>query len=143
MCGWVSAEPVDDRVLLAGEAPGDEAAGDHGEVGGAHLIEGVLDVEVHQAVVVGQAPALGGAHDDVDAGDVGQDLVRADGVEHGEAGIEAEGNLHGVLLGVVGRIGRTGAREWVRRGGGRSAGGSGRGWCRRGGRRRGAGSRRA
>ncbi len=32
-------------------------------------------------------------------GDLAEDLVRTDGIEDGEAGIEGDGDLHGVLLG--------------------------------------------
>ena len=58
------------------------------------LVERVHQIEVEQLALVGEPPLPVGAHDDVGSGDVREHRVRADGVEGGEPGIQADGDLH-------------------------------------------------
>ncbi len=88
------ADPVDDRAAVPGHLAGDDPAGDQEHVGVRHLVEGVLDVEDEEPVVVGEEALLLRADDDLRAGEEAEHLVRADGVEGGELGVEADGDLH-------------------------------------------------
>lgn len=106
-------DPVDDRVAFLGELAGDETPGNQEEVGRFHVGEGVLDVEVDQPVVVAEAATLGRTDDDLVVGKLAQHLVGPDGVEQGESGVEADGDLHGGVLPVWfrgRRLGRPGTR---------------------------------
>jgi hypothetical protein len=82
-------------VAVGGEAAGDPAPGHEEDVGGGDVGEGGLDPDGHEAVVVGDGAGLGRAQHDLEAGPVGQHLVRADEVEGGEPRVQADGDLHG------------------------------------------------
>jgi hypothetical protein len=77
-----------------GDAPRDEPTGDEQHVGRRDLVERVRQIELEQIALVGERPFPVGAHDHVDSGDVREHGVRADGVEGGEPGVEADGDLH-------------------------------------------------
>ena len=87
-------DPVDDRPAFSGETPRDEPARDEQHVGRRYLVERVRQIEMQQIALVGEHALPVGAHDDIGAGDAREYRVRADGVEGGEPGVEADGDLH-------------------------------------------------
>jgi hypothetical protein len=90
-----SDDPVDDGVAVAGHAAGDDTAGHDQHVGRGDVAELVLDLELQEPLVVGHPPPLRGAQHDLGPRHLGEDLVRAHGVEGGELGEHGNGDLHG------------------------------------------------
>jgi pimeloyl-ACP methyl ester carboxylesterase len=94
-------------VAVAGRLPGDEAAAHEEDLGCGHVVESVLHLDPQEAAVVGHDTRFGGAEGDLRTGQVGEDVVEADDVERGEAGVEADGDLHGTTM----RGGRGGGND--------------------------------
>lgn len=88
------ADPFDDGLSDDRELSGDHAAGDQDHIRRRDLVEGVGDVEAQQTHVVGQLTPAFGADHHFGVGQLYQHLVRTDGIERGEPGIQADGDLH-------------------------------------------------
>jgi hypothetical protein len=86
-------------VAVTGHFAGDGAAGDHDHVGPGRVGERALHGEGDEADVVAHLAGLVGHEGDVSAGQAGQHLVRAEGVERGELGEDHDGDVHGEIVG--------------------------------------------
>ena len=92
--GVGGAQPAEEGLVLHLVALAGAAGDDH-DVRGGHLGEGPVGDEREAALVVADRAGLLGDEDGLGAGAAAEDLVRADGVEGGEAVEEHDGDLHG------------------------------------------------
>jgi hypothetical protein len=73
------------------------SAGDDEDVGVGDLVEGVVDVEGESSGIGADGSGVFADGDGVGVGESGEDFVGSDGVEGGEAFVEEDGDLHGMV----------------------------------------------